>query len=93
VKKLAKKVKGCEHKLYMDYMDNFLLQPWFYSFTWQREIKCCWIARPNKKGVPHGPNTRKWSKQTSITVRKIVRKIGDLVMILWAEQQRYSHWD
>jgi hypothetical protein len=27
VKKLAKKVKGCEHKLYMDYMDNFLLQP------------------------------------------------------------------
>jgi len=39
--------------------------------------------------MPQGPNTRKLSKQTDITVRKR----GDLITILWAEQQRYSHAD
>ena len=58
---LTKKIEGCGHKLYMD---NFFSSPELFDDLAKKQIYCCGILRPNRRGMPQdlAPKTSKLKK-------------------------------
>ena len=81
VSELTKKIQGRGHKLYMD---NYFSSPDLFDDLATKQIYCCGIVRPNRKGMPQdlGPKrlTLQWGDLQ-------VQTRGDLTAILWRDKR------
>jgi hypothetical protein len=81
VTELTNKVQGRGHKLYMD---NYFTSPVLFDDLATKQIYCCGIVRPNRKGMRQelGPKKMKL-KRSDIRVRTR----GDLTAMLWRNKR------
>jgi hypothetical protein len=81
VTKLARKIEGCGHKLYMD---NFFSSPELFDDLVNKQIYCCGTVRPNRRGMPQDLRP-KTTKQKRGDIR--IRTRADLTAILWLDKR------
>ena len=81
VTELTKKIERRGHKLYMD---NFFSSPELFDDLVKKQIYCCGIVRPNRKGMPQDlrPKTTKLKRGDTH-----VRTRAGLTAILWRDKR------
>jgi len=68
-------------------MDNLFSSPELFDDLVKRQIYCCGIVRPNRKGMPQDLKP----KTTKLKIGDIrVRTRADLMAILWREKRDYA---
>ena len=77
---LTKKIKGHGHKLYMD---NYLSSPDLFDVLATKQIYCCGIVQPNRKGMPQDLAPKRIRLQWGDLQ---VWTRGDLTAILWRDK-------
>ena len=82
VTKLARKIEGCDHKLYID---NFFSSPELFGDLAKKQIYICGSVRLNRRGMSQNlaPKTTKL-KRGDIHVRTRT----DLTAVLWQDERR-----